>query len=109
MNGDDLRRLALALPEVEEKSHFDKPDFRVRDTIFATMKNPRIAVVKLTREQQEVMAAAEPDVFSAQAGGWGLKGWTEIYLEFADEAALRSALTAAWKNVVPKVMLKLLV
>ena len=108
MNSDDLRRLALSLPEAEEKSHFDKPDFRVRDTIFASLKNPRIAVIKLTREQQEVMAAAEPDVFSAVAGGWGLKGWTEIYLEYADEITLKSALTSAWKNVVPKVMLKLL-
>jgi hypothetical protein len=108
MNTEDFRRLALALPEAEEKSHFDKPDFRVRGTIFASIKNPRTGVVKLTREQQEVMAAAEPDIFSAVPGGWGLKGWTEIYLELADEAALKSALIAAWKNVVPKVMLKLL-
>jgi hypothetical protein len=108
MNIEDFRRLALALPEAEEKSHFDKPDFRVRGTIFASIKNPRIAVVKLTREQQEMMAAAEPDVFSAVAGSWGVKGWTEIYLEFADEPALKSALVSAWKNVVPKVMLKLL-
>jgi hypothetical protein len=108
VNSDDLRRLALALPEAEEKSHFDKPDFRVRGTIFASLKNPRIAVVKLTREQQEVMAAAEPEIFSAVAGGWGVKGWTEIYLEFADEPALKSALVSAWRNVVPKVMLKLL-
>jgi hypothetical protein len=108
VNADDLRRLALALPEAEEKSHFDKPDFRVRGTIFATLKNPRIAVVKLTREQQEVMAAAEPDIFTPVAGGWGAKGWTEIYLEFADEPALKSALSSAWRNVVPKVMLKLL-
>ena len=108
MNADDLRRLALELPEAEEKSHFDRPDFRVRGIIFASLKNPRIAVVKLTREQQEVMAAAEPDIFSAVAGSWGVKGWTEIYLEFADEAALKSALASAWKNVVPKVMLKLL-
>jgi hypothetical protein len=108
VNADDLRRLALTLPEAEEKSHFDKPDFRVRGAIFASLKNPRIAVVKLTREQQEVMAAAEPDIFSAVAGSWGVKGWTEIYLEFADEAALKSALISAWKNIVPKVMLKLL-
>ena len=25
-----MRKLALALPEAEEKSHFEKPDFRVR-------------------------------------------------------------------------------
>ena len=109
MNADDLRRLALALPEAEESSHFDHPDFRVRGKIFASLKTPRIGVVKLTGEQQEVMVRAEPDIFSAVAGGWGLKGWTEIYLEYADEAALNSALHAAWRNVVPKAAHKLLV
>ena len=98
----------MSLPEADEKSHFDKPDFRVRGTIFASLKTPRIAVVKLTREQQEVMAQAEPEIFSAVAGGWGVKGWTEIYLEYADEAALKSALHAAWRNVAPKGMQKLL-
>ena len=108
MNADDLRRIAMALPEAEEKSHFEHPDFRVRGVIFASLKTPRIGVVKLTREQQEVMADAEPDIFSAVPGGWGVKGWTEIYLEYADEPALTSALTAAWRNVAPKGMLKLL-
>jgi hypothetical protein len=107
MNTEDFRRLALALPEAEEKSHFEHPDFRLRDKIFASLKNARIAVVKLTLEQQDVMATAEPEVFSAVSGGWGAKGWTEIYLEFADEAALQSALRAAWRNVAPKNMLKL--
>lgn len=107
MNAEDFRRLALALPETEEKSHFEHPDFRLRDKIFASLKNPRIGVVKLTLEQQDVMAKAEPDIFSAVPGGWGAKGWTEIYLEFADEAALLSALRAAWRNVAPKTLLKL--
>jgi hypothetical protein len=108
MSPDDFRRIALTLPEAEEKSHFEKPDFRLRGTIFASIKNPRTGVVKLTREQQEVVMASEPDIFSPVAGSWGPKGWTEIYLEYADEAALKSALTSAWKNVAPKVMLKLL-
>ena len=29
-----LRKLALALPEVEERSHFQQSDFRVRNKIF---------------------------------------------------------------------------
>jgi hypothetical protein len=108
MSPEDFRRIALSLPEAEEKSHFEKPDFRLRGTIFASIKNPRTGVVKLTKEQQEVVIAGEPDVFSPVAGSWGPKGWTEIYLEYADEAALKSALRSAWRNVAPKVMLKLL-
>jgi hypothetical protein len=30
-----MRKLALVLPEAEEKSHFEQPDFRVRNKIFA--------------------------------------------------------------------------
>jgi hypothetical protein len=29
------RKLALSMPEAEEKSQFDQPDFRVRNKIFA--------------------------------------------------------------------------
>ena len=31
------RQSALSLPEVEEKSHFDTPDFRINKKIFASL------------------------------------------------------------------------
>ena len=37
MNATDMRRLSLEMPEAEEKSHFGKADFRVRNRIFATL------------------------------------------------------------------------
>jgi hypothetical protein len=98
----DFRRLALALPETEEKSHFGTADFRVRNKIFATLKNATAGVVKLTREQQEMLVVAEANIFSAVPGGWGRRGWTRIDCAAADEAAVRSALRTAWLNVAPK-------
>src|SRR5439155_26074302 len=42
-----VRRLALALPEAVERSHFDVPDFRVRNKIFAALPDgDRVVVVK---------------------------------------------------------------
>ena len=99
---NDVRRLSLSLPEAEAKSHFDHPDFRVRNKIFASLKNDQIAVIKLTMEQQEVMCAAEPEVFVALPNGWGRQGWTQIILAKADEAALLAGLKTAWRNVAPK-------
>ena len=92
----------MSLPEVEAKSHFDHPDFRVRNKIFASIRTEQIAVIKLTMEQQEVMCAAEPKVFVVQPNGWGRLGWTQIMLGQADEAALLAGLKAAWRNVAPK-------
>lgn len=106
MSPDDARRIALSLPEAEEKSHFDKPDFRVRNKIFASLPPGGKAVVKLTPEQQEIMCGAEPAIFQPVKGGWGRQGWTEVMLANADELTLTSALTTAWRNVAPAALRK---
>lgn len=101
MNADDARRLALGMPEAVEKSHFGKADFRVRNRIFLTLPEPDRAVVKLTRDQQEMVTGAEPEMFAPVPGGWGRQGWTSVFLDRADEAALASALSLSWNNVAP--------
>jgi hypothetical protein len=102
MTKDGLRRLALALAGAEEKSHFGKADFRVRDKIFASLKDDETGVIKLTPEQQAMMTDAEPGIFQPIPGGWGRKGWTKIILAKADEITLRSALQTSWRNLAPK-------
>jgi len=101
MTKEDLRRLARALPGAEEKCHFDKTDFRVKNKIFVSLKDDAIGVIKLSPEQQAMMVEAEPRVFQPIPGGWGRKGWTKIILANADEITLKSALQTAWKNVAP--------
>jgi hypothetical protein len=70
MTADDIRRIALQLPGATEKSHFGKPDFRVRDRVFATLPEDGNVVIKLSRDQQEVMCGAEAAMFQPVAGGW---------------------------------------
>jgi hypothetical protein len=106
VNLDSFRTLALSLPEAEEKSHIGKADFRVRNKIYASLPDAETAVVKFTPEQQEMLTAAEPTIFAAVKGGWGRQGWTKVALSDADEAAVRSALTTAWRNVAPKSLLR---
>ncbi len=96
-----FRESAMALPEVEEKSHFGKADFRVRNKIFAGFTAEGAAYVKLTPEQQEMVCAAEPLV-SPIKGGWGRQGWTQIDHSTAEAALLESLLLTAWRNVAPK-------
>lgn len=60
---DDIRKDAMALPDVEEKEHFRLPGFRVRDKLFAHVeKDETTAIVTLDQATAALAAAAEPEV-----------------------------------------------
>ncbi|MGE0502497.1 MAG: MmcQ/YjbR family DNA-binding protein [Rhizobiaceae bacterium] len=108
MDHDDFRRLALSLPHTEEKSHFAHPDFRVRNRIFASLKDDLHGVIKLTPDEQRVMVDAEPSIFAPVKGGWGRQGWTEMALSATDAVTALGALRTAWRNVAPATLRKAL-
>ncbi|MBG1233698.1 MmcQ/YjbR family DNA-binding protein [Aestuariivirga litoralis] len=97
-----FRRLALALPGVEEKSHFGKADFRVKNKIFGGLSAKGMAYVKLKPEEQEMLCGSEPGIVVAHDGHWGRQGWTFVDQDKADEALLKSALQMAWTTVTAK-------
>jgi hypothetical protein len=103
MTPQDFRKLALSLPETEERLHMRHPDFRVAGKIFATLAYPNKewAMVKLTPVEQEMLVRAEPAVFSPVTGKWGLKGCTSVRLRAAKKTSLRGALAAAWRLAAP--------
>ena len=106
MSAEDLRRLALALPETVEGAHHGRTDFRIGGRIFATLSPDGMeGVALLAPEEQAVLVAAEPAIFTPVPGGWGAKGATTILIA-ADEPTLRSALTLAWRRRAPKRLLK---
>lgn len=94
----EFRRLALALPHAIEKPHFDRVSFRVdipRGKTIATMLEAnRTANVFLSVDEQEMLIAAEPTVFSKVPNKWGDKG-TTITLDAVDETLALSALKMA--------------
>jgi hypothetical protein len=104
VTADDFRRLALSLPEAVESAHMKHPDFRVRGKIFATLDHPGAGwgMVKLSPEQQKTFVRTEGAAFVPVKGAWGRRGCTSVRLEEADEASVRSALIAAWRNTAPK-------
>jgi hypothetical protein len=104
MTAKEFRRMALALPEAEEREHMGHPDFRVGGKIFATLGYPDQSwgMVKLKPADQARLYEAEPDVFVAFNGAWGRQGATKITLKAAKKASVRQALAAAWRNVAPK-------
>jgi hypothetical protein len=101
-----FRNLALSMPESEEKSHFGKADFRVRNKIFAGFNDKGLAYVKLRSEQQEMVCSSEADLVRPIPGGWGRQGWTEIEHATADSKLLNSLIHMAWANVAPKTLVQ---
>ena len=100
-----FRRLALSMPEAEERAHMGHPDFRVKGKIFATLfprEGKTWGVLKLKPDQQRVLVKAHSDVFVPVAGGWGRQGATQISLGSARVAVLRDAMITSWRNVAPK-------
>jgi hypothetical protein len=99
MTVDDFRRIAIGLPNVEERSHMGSPDFRVEGRIFATLASARDGYgnLKLTPEQQADFVKELPHIFFPVSGGWGKMGMTHIRLDVASEDVLAGALRAAWK------------
>lgn len=104
MSVQRFRKIALSLPETIEGAHHGKADFRFRNRVFATLGYPdtNFGMVKLTRDQQAVLVAAEPEIFRPVPGAWGKGGATNVRLAKADATTLRSALQMAWQNVEAK-------
>jgi hypothetical protein len=107
MTANDFRKIALSLPETEERSHMNHPDFRVAGKIFATLGYPDKSrgMVKLTPEQQHYFSKDEPEVFIPINGVWGRRGATSVHLKAANKEILRKAIEAAWRNTAPKRLL----
>src|SRR5947199_5670653 len=100
MTIDEFRAIALSFPESEERSHMGHPDFRVRGKIFATISPDSLSgMAKLKPDQQQILLRTEENAFQPASGAWGRGGATIIDLELAEEKVVRSALTAAWKNI----------
>jgi hypothetical protein len=96
-------KMALALPEVEEKPHFHLTSFRIKNKIFATIHaDKNYLMVKLSPINQSVFCSYNKEVIFPVPGGWGTKGATFINLKKVRKAMLLDALTTAWKTTAPK-------
>src|SRR5947209_6382569 len=103
MSGDDLRRIALALPETTEKVTWEVDiTFRVRDKIFAIMgQDGGSASIKASLEAQQAFVASDPKTFSVSAYT-GRYGWTTVDLGRVDPEELQEMVEEAWRRTAPK-------
>jgi hypothetical protein len=100
---EDVRRMALALPEAEERLTWETDiTFRVRDKIFAIGGEgaDRISV-KASLETQAELIDLDPETFASSAYV-GRFGWVTVDLDRVDPAVLASLIREAWRRSAPK-------
>jgi hypothetical protein len=99
----DVRQLALALPEAEEKLTWDTDiTFRVRDRIFAIGGEGATHVsIKADLETQAELLEMDPRTF-ARSAYVGRFGWVTVDLERVEPELLTSLLRDAWRRTAPK-------
>lgn len=109
MSAREFRKIALSLPETEERSHMEHPDFRVAGKIFATLGYPdkTRGMVKLSPEDQHNFSKDYPETFIPVKGTWGRRGATSVVLQKAPKQVLTRAIKAAWHHHAPKRLLAL--
>jgi hypothetical protein len=106
---EDVRRLALAFPEVVERDHHGIPSFRVRGKIFCTVRTGGARMmVKLDSDDQHNLCAGHPDVLEPVPGYWGQKGSTFVDLSKLDRVFMETLLRLAYVNIAPKRLVDLI-
>lgn len=64
MRSDTFRKIALALPDAEERETWGEATFRVRSTIFAMMASDgKRGSIKATEEEQAALLTSDPQTF----------------------------------------------
>jgi len=100
----DIRGYAMALPGVEEKTHFRLPGFRAADKLLVHLeKGDRHAIVCVGKEEAEAAAAEQPDVYEEV---WREPGrifvGLRVDLAKVSQKRLQELIEHAWRNRVPK-------
>jgi hypothetical protein len=97
---EDVRRLAVALPETEESTHYGDPSFKVGDRAFVTLTRrfDGAIVLRCPAGEQELLCRARPDVYFVTPH---YEGWSGVVLrlEPTDEEELAGALEDSYAFV----------
>lgn len=100
---EDVRRIALSLPETTEKPSYGTPGFRVKDRLFARMwDEPDVLVVwRPAIEEKEALIDSEPAKFF-QTPHYANHPTVLVRLFAVDAEELSELLTDSWLLRAPE-------
>jgi hypothetical protein len=106
VNVKEVRRFALALPQVSEEPHFHLSSFRVHGKIFATLApDGTFLNVFVDDEQRELMVAVDPKVYETLWWGKKVVG-LHVHVTPAKSSHVEQLLRSAWERKAPKKLLR---
>lgn len=99
---EDLRRIALSLPETSERLTWGTPGFRVKDKLFARIREDPDALVlwRPSVEDRDALIAGDPETFFTTAHYAGHAS-VLLRLPAVDADELRELLVEAWQVRAP--------
>ncbi|GHF43124.1 MULTISPECIES: MmcQ/YjbR family DNA-binding protein [Streptomyces] len=105
-DAEDVRRIALSLPDTSEKIAWGMPTFRVAGKMFATLPEDETSMaVRCPKEEREELVLAEPDKFWI-ADHEAQFAWVRARLgALEDEDELRDILADSWRQAAPSRLL----
>lgn len=105
-DAEDVRRIALSLPDTTEKIAWSMPTFRVGGKMFATLPEDETSIaVRCPKEERDELVLAEPGKFWI-AGHEAQFAWVRARLAaLEDEDELRDILADSWRQAAPSRLL----
>jgi hypothetical protein len=102
MQARTVRRIALSLPESEERETWETATFRVRNKIFVMFSDrERELWVKSDFDEQRALTQTDPETFFVPPYV-GPSGWVGVRIRSVDRDELSELVTEAWRLTAPK-------
>jgi len=101
---DDVRRIALALPGVEEGTSYGTAAMKVKDKLFTRLKEDGETIVLFVNLfERPYLLEAEPEIFYITDH---YRGWPNVLLRLraVTESRLREAIVESWRFRAPPKM-----
>jgi hypothetical protein len=106
MTFEDVKRIALALPGVEERTSYGTPACFVGKALLVRLKeNGTDVVLRMSLEEKAFLIEADPDTFYETDH---YKGWPAVLarLDKLDEDTVQTLLLRQWRVAAPKKLQK---
>ncbi|MCX4679960.1 MmcQ/YjbR family DNA-binding protein [Streptomyces sp. NBC_01433] len=107
LTADDVRSIALSLPEATEKQAWGQPTFRVAGKIFAALGDDDTTMgVKCPIEERVELISSEPHKFFVREGHDDRYGWLRVRIAALDGTAELTAILAdSWRQAASRGLL----